>query len=382
LRQAICPVFGKCGGCAYQDMEYDQQLAIKKKEVLDRLYMHHIEPPSNVKIFYKNEYFYRSRMDFIFSDNGLGMREKGKFAKVVNFEKCYISNDGINGIFTEVNSWFFANKEKIDVFKNRENKGTLRYAVIRNPYFSKEASITFILNKDSEKADGHKALIKDFAAGSKVKNILAGLVKHNTDQSATEDYEVIKGSDIIYETMQEMKYYFHTQGFFQNNSPVSLDMLYYIREKLRDGGDTLLDLFGGIGTFGIFLSDAFKETHTVDNNRLNIICARKNLDENRVSDKVRVHEIDAEDIGQLNYLFFNKKSVFVLDPPRVGLHKKTTAFITEVKPGTIIYVSCNPEQLAKDAEALREYYEMKDLAVFDMFPQTKHVESVATFELK
>ncbi len=381
MREAICPVFKKCGGCTYQDMEYSQQLEIKKKEVLDRLRMHHIEPPGNIKVFFKGEYYYRNRMDFIFSEQGMGLREKGKFSKIVNFEECYIANEEINRIFSEINAWYMANKEKIEVFKNRENKGTLRYAVIRSPYFSKEASVTFILNKDSDKAPEHKKLIRDFAPGSSIKNMLAGLVAHNTDVSVTDNYEIIKGSDVIYETLAGMKYYYHTQGFFQSNSAVSVDMLYYIKEKLSGKYDALLDLFGGIGTFGIFLSGVAQEVHIVDNSKVNIACARKNVEENKVGN-IRIHEINAEDMNQINYYFINKKSAFVLDPPRSGLHKKTASFIAEIKPETIIYVSCNPEQLANDAEALREHYEMKDLAVFDMFPQTKHVESVATFELK
>ncbi|MEI7640786.1 MAG: 23S rRNA (uracil(1939)-C(5))-methyltransferase RlmD [bacterium] len=378
-REAICPMFKKCGGCGFLDVEYSLQLAMKKNEI--KVILDELKIPGEIKMYFKDEYYYRNRMDFSFSPEGPGQREKGKFYKVVSFEKCYIANEGVNKALANVREWFLNNKAQISVFDSRSNKGCLRYSTTRSSFYAKDTSITFILNKDSEEVDAHKVLIKKFADTYEVPNVLVGLVKHNTDVSITQDYEVIRGNDFLKERLGKNIFYFHTQGFFQNNSPVMMDMLHYVKEKLGTGHELLVDLFGGVGTFGIFMADTAKEVFIIDNDKFNIECAQKNIVANDTKN-VRLFEMDAKEMKKIAYQFVNKKSVFVLDPPRVGLHKDTVKFIEEVKPKTMVYVSCNPQQLGNDLLALKKFYEVKEMAIFDMFPQTKHIESIVLLELK
>jgi 23S rRNA (uracil1939-C5)-methyltransferase len=383
LVQPKCPVFGKCGGCTYQDKEYSAQLVIKKQETEMAFKRAGVEIPDleNMKFFVKDEYFYRNRMDFAFNENGLGLREKGKFNKLVGFETCYISNEAINSSLADVNAWFRSNKDKLEVFDVVKRNGTLRYAVCRGSFFSKDSSITFILNKDSDKLEHHISMIKEFAASSKANNILYGLVKYNTDVSTVEDAVVVKGSDCLVEHLGGLKYLYHTQGFFQNNSLVTMDMIFYMKDKIKEKYPMLLDLFGGVGTFGIFYADMADEVLVVDNSKTGGMCAEKNI-LNSGKRNVIFKEADAMEIEKISPWLVGKKSIYIMDPPRVGLHKKTIKFINAMKPEKILYVSCNQARLAEDIRDLFENYVFKDFAMFDMFPQARHVESVAELDLK
>jgi 23S rRNA (uracil-5-)-methyltransferase RumA len=383
LTQPKCPVFGLCGGCTYQDKEYSAQLVIKKQETEQAFRRAGVEIPDaqNMKMFVKDEYFYRNRMDFAFNENGLGLREKGKFNKLVGFEVCYISNQVINDLLAEVNAWYRANKDKLEVFDVVKRTGTLRYAVSRGSFFSRDSSITFIMNKDSDKLEQHINMIKEFAAGSKANNILYGMVKHVTDVSTVEDAVVVKGGDTLVENLGPLKYLYHTQGFFQNNSLVTMDMIFYMKDKIKEKYPMLLDLFGGVGTFGIFYADMADEVLIVDNNKAGGACAQKNII-NSGKKNVIFREADAAEIDKISPWLVGKKSLYIMDPPRTGLHKKTIKFINAMKPEKILYVSCNQARLAEDIRDLSENYTFKDFALFDMFPQARHVESVAELDLK
>jgi len=374
-----CPVFGKCGGCSHQDVKYEIQMETKKREVLDILNANHLPAPEDTPVYYKSGYGYRNRMDFCISPDGPALRRRGKFYMMVNFSECAISNTGLNSALSMVIDWFNKNKDKIDVFNTKARKGTLRYAVTRSAYFLKDSSVTFILNSDSDKKEEHLELIRQFAAEYSVPNVLAGYCKFNSDLSVDENAVVIKGSAILCENLCGKKYYYHSQGFFQNNPAVTCDMMQYCASEAGEGYDTFTDLFGGVGTFGVFMNDKAKEVLIIDNSKSGIECAVKNIEENKVSNAA-AYCCDAMELDSFAPRYTGKRNLFVLDPPRAGLHKNTVKFLNKVLPEKMIYVSCNPKQLAQDLVALKDTYEMKKLAIFDMFPQTRHIESIAVLE--
>jgi 23S rRNA (uracil1939-C5)-methyltransferase len=376
-----CPAFGNCGGCSMQDREYSAQVELKKKELIEDFALQKVTINPDMKVFVKNEFNYRNRMDFPFSFLGLGQRKKGHFDKLVHFEKCYISNPGVQAAFAEVQDWFESIKDSLDIFDVVSTKGTLRYATIRSSFFSGDSSVTFILNSNSEKIEEHKAMIAQFAASSKIPNILIGLVKHNTDQSITPDAAVIKGSAYLTERLGAKVFNYHTQGFFQSNSAVLMDIIFYMKEKLGTGYDALVDLYGGVGTLGISLMEAAKEIYIVDNNPLNAAAARKNIESNK-ADNIKMFEADAEKSSELGIDLNNKNTVFILDPPRNGIQRKVFKYIKNTRPGKMLYMSCNPRKQAEDLKKLFEDYELVDFAAFDMFPQTRHIETVAELKLK
>ena len=165
----LCPYFGNCGGCTAQHIEYDIQLQNKKKALAHALskasFLDKTFNEDNIKVFSGNEFYYRNRIDFLFHSNnagGIGLRKKDDYKKIIDVEKCVISNEELNKLLAEVRS-FFENKPNTsantstntstntltDIFNMNMRTGTLRYAVIRAP--QNDSSISFVLNSDSKK---------------------------------------------------------------------------------------------------------------------------------------------------------------------------------------------------------------------------------------
>ncbi len=364
-----------------QDKEYSFQLAQKKNSVLEAFARVGITFENEPAVFFKDEYAYRSRMDFVMASDGPGFRQKGRFFKLVNINGCPISNEGVNSVFHEVKSWYQANREKIELFDVVKRKGCLRYSVIRSAFFTGESCVTFVLNSDSDSLEKHTALIAEFAAVSKVLNVMWGGVKHNTDVSIPDAVQVVKGSALLSERVCGMKFYYHSQGFFQNNTPMICDVINYVKEKAGTGYDVVFDLFGGVGTFGLHLKEAGSRVVIADSDAKSIECALMNIKENNAGN-VEAFCVDAAALEGFKERFAGRKSLFVIDPPRNGMHKKTIRFIKEAAPDKIIYISCGPVRQAEDINALSGVYKPESLAVFDLFPQTPHVETAAVLVKK
>lgn len=373
----LCPYFGSCGGCSSQHIDYSLQTENKKQMVINELKKNNIVFPENVQLISGNEYFYRNRMDFVFSNEGPGLRRKGSFRDIVQIRKCVISNNKINQLLDEVWRWFEANKDKLDVFEMRRNTGTLRYSVIRASENADSSTITFILNDDSQKIAEHTELIRGFAEKSSAKNVLIARVPHNSDLSTSEDCFAVKGDEKMEESVLGNKIIFHSQSFFQNNTKMAEKMVGYCRDLLKNhqtDDSMLIDLYGGAGTFGICMSDMFRKVMIIDNEGLNIQCAKANIEGNN---KIEAIACDAASMQKLN---IKEKDLFMIaDPPRSGMHPKAIANIINLRPKTLIYVSCNPQQTAKELKTFTKYYDVASVAVLDLFPQTPHTEAI--FEL-
>jgi len=354
----LCPYFGKCGGCSSQHIDYNLQLENKKK-VVARLY-------NEVQVFSGNEYHYRNRMDFIFHKNGLGFREKNRWYKVVDIESCVISNERLNIFLKEIRSYF----KDVDYFDLNRHTGTFKFAVIRTP--RNDSSISFVLNDKSTRLAEAINTIRVFSERSTASNILVTYIAPESEASVSENYFVVKGRDFLEEKFLGKKFYYPVQGFFQNNSEMAEKMLSYVHNVLK-GYSTkesyLLDLYGGVGVFGIVNADLFKQVTTIESFKPSVDAAIKNI---RKQSNIRVILLDA---SQLRKIEFGKPLYIITDPPRTGMDQKTIHSINELRPEVLVYISCNPQQLAKDLAKIKNY-KIKSLAMFDMFPQTPHIESV------
>jgi len=378
-----CKHFDFCGGCASKvDL---LEIKLNEKFNLINSYITHskIDKTEDYELSIKTDGTdsYRNRMDFAFCSDGPGQREQGKFYKINHIENCAISNDKLNIILGYVQEWYDKYKEDIEVFDTIEKTGTLRYSVIRTPEFTNESSVTFVLNKNSDELDNVKYLIEFFAKTYDVTNVLIVEVKDNTDVSTAFEYEVIKGTPYLKEKFNEITYKFHTQGFFQVNSKMAINMVEHVNKILSDNPkNILIDLFGGIGTFGLYCNKPYKEVHIIDNNIPNIDAANENIKVNNLKN-VYAKLMDAKKISSY-YSEYVKVNDFdlILDPPRAGLHKSTRNFLNEIKPDRLVYISCNPKNIIKEFKKLKKNYVLKSTKVFDMFPRTNHIEVI--FELK
>jgi len=173
------------------------------------------------------------------------------------------------------------------------------------------------------------------------------------------------------------KILFSSQSFFQNNTKMAEKMIAYCKDAVKKYADkytVLVDLYGGSGTFGISLADLFYKCYIIDNDTLNISCAKENIAANNIKNT----EATCADATSLQINFSD--AVVITDPPRSGMDQKAIKKLLQLMPKAIIYISCNPQELAKELKFFKKHYSLESISVFDLFPQTVHVEAVA--ELK
>jgi len=343
-----------------QHLDYDKQLEQKRDLVKNLLNF------SDIMVFSDSDFYYRNRIDLVFHKTGLGLRKKGMWWCVLDIEECIICEERINKIINELRDYFKEN----DAFDIKRRIGTLRYAVIR--VTRKEICINFILNSDSMKISEAIEKIKGFRTCAN--DITIGYVGRNSDLSVTDDYFVLKGRDNLEEEILGRGFIFNCQSFFQNNYNVAVKMHKYVSGLLKKYNGNLLDLYGGVGCFGVINSNGFSKILVVDESKNAIACARINIGDLK---NMGVKLLDSKYLKRLE---LKGRWVVILDPPRSGMHFKVIEELNLLRPEAIIYVSCNVKQLARDLAKFNDY-RIESAALFDMFPQTEHCEVAVELKL-
>ncbi len=357
-----CSYFGRCGGCEAQHIDYDIQVQNKKAQLA------RIIGTDDIHVITGPEYGYRTRMDFIFHKDGVGFREKSKWWKIIDITECKISDEKVNALLLEVRKQF----HDVDFFDIKKQSGTLKYAVIRAT--PQDTSVSFVLNKDSARVADAVTRIEAFAKSTSAANVIVTYVDRKSDLSTSPDYFVVKGSDEIKEALCGKEFTSNVQGFFQNNHNMAEKMQEYVQGILSrhdTAGAHLLDLYGGVGTFGIINADQFKSVTIVESFAGSIASAKKNIRRNGVRNADAV----VLDAAKLRRLPLPAPLVVITDPPRSGMDRRAIDAINDARPDVIVYVSCNPRQLARELPRFKGYT-VKSAALFDLFPQTPHGEAV------
>ncbi|MFH1511227.1 MAG: 23S rRNA (uracil(1939)-C(5))-methyltransferase RlmD [Candidatus Woesearchaeota archaeon] len=360
MADPLCKYFGRCGGCSSQHIDYSVQLENKRLQ-LERAV------GNTVTVFSGQIYSYRNRMDFIFHEKGLGFRQKRKWYIIVDVEECKISNSRLNLLLKEVRDFFV----EPDFFDVKKKSGTFRYALIRTP--QNDSCISFVLNSDSPRLAQAVEQIKRFSQESSSASVLVAYVGPCTDSSVSDDFFVVKGSEFLSESFLGKDFFYSSQGFFQNNHEMAELMQKYCNDILKsyDTPDSmLLDLYAGVGTFGIINSGLFKDVVMVESVKQSVAAGEKNISLNNVSN-ARFVCLDARHLKRLSF----PNTFVIADPPRSGMHPDTISALNNLQPKAIAYVSCNVEQLKKDLPKFKGY-NVKSAALFDFFPHTPHCEAV------
>ena len=363
----LCPYYGVCGGCSTQHISYEQQVE-QKKQALAR-----VVDLAEITVFTEKPYFYRNRMDLQFYPGGIGLRKKGH-GDILPIERCVIAEEPLNKLLAVLRDFF-----------NRQSpvKGAYSSVILRCTSL-KETALCFVLHENSPKRQEALSQIEQFASSAAVNGVDTIIVSFSSSDAFSEEFLVIKGEPVLQETFLGKTFFFPVQGFFQNNHALAEQMHQYCRKLLQQHdtlGGHLLDLYAGVGTFGIINADLFQSVAIVENMPLSIKAAERNAAVNSVKNS-KFYPLDTGKFlkASLQKGSFLKGSsscpVFVIaDPPRIGLEEKAIQHLVQMQPEAIIYISCNIQRLAKELPKFKGY-QVKSAALFDFFPQTPHSEAV------
>jgi len=397
--EPVCQHFGVCGGCKWQDMGYEHQLYYKQKEVENNLKrIGHLDLPELTPILgSKQQYFYRNKMEFSFSDsrwltlaeiqsdnqiddkNALGFHIPGMWDKILDIKKCHLQKDPSNAIRLETKK--FAIENGLTFFNPRNQYGMLRTLMIRTSSISEIMVMVQFFEDEKEKRE----LLLDHLAKT-FPEITALLYVINPKQNDTiYDQEIIcyTGRDHIFEEMEGLKFKITAKSFYQTNSEQAYELYKITRDFADLNGDELVyDLYTGTGTIAQFVSKKAKKVVGIESVPEAISDAKANAKRNNI-ENVDFFVGDMKNVFNEQFIVQNGvPDIIITDPPRDGMHKDVVQQILNIAPKRVVYVSCNSATQARDLELMKNMYKIIKVQPVDMFPQTHHVENVVLLEKK
>jgi 23S rRNA (uracil1939-C5)-methyltransferase len=395
--EAVCEHFGTCGGCKWQHMDYSHQLFYKEKEVINNLTrIGHLELPEITPIMgSKEQYFYRNKMEFSFSDsrwltveeiastedlgdrNALGFHIPGMWDKILDVKKCWLQGNPSNAIRNAVKD--FAIEHQIPFFNTRQQKGVLRTLMIRN---SSIGELMVVIQLFKEDTTNRIALLDHLKTTFPEITSLQYIINGKANDTIY-DQEVIcyHGRDHIFEEMEGLRFKINAKSFYQTNS----DQAYNLYKITRDfagltGNELVYDLYTGTGTIAQFVAKNALKVIGVESVPDAISAAKENAVLNKI-DNVDFFVGDMKTVFNTEFIeTHGHPDVIITDPPRDGMHKDVVAQILNITPEKIVYVSCNSATQARDLALLDSVYKISKTQAVDMFPQTHHVENVVLLE--
>lgn len=376
----VCPHFGDCGGCTSQFIPYNNQIELKKQQVLALFDGAGIKDFEFLGIEKSPEEFeYRNKMEFSFGDlekGGeltIGMHMKGRSFGIVNVDKCQIVDQDFRLVLDEVVKYFRG--KELSYYRVRSHQGYLRNLVIRKGKNTGELLINIVTTSQLQfDFTELTELLKRLSYKGELKGILHTINDSLSDVVQADSVEILYGKDYITEEVLGLKFKISPESFFQTNSKGAEKLYSIVKEFLGDASSkTVFDLYCGTGTIGQIVAPKAKKVIGVEL----IEEAVKSANENAALNGLENCEFIAGDVAEVIKTIAHKPDLIILDPPRPGVHPKALDYVIKFDAKDIVYVSCNPKTLVEDLKVLvHAGYVVDKVKLMDMFPHTPHVESV------
>jgi 23S rRNA (uracil1939-C5)-methyltransferase len=364
-----CPVFGRCGGCQLMHLDYSQQLETKRQRVVDALErigkIFNVPVPACIPS--PNPLSYRNKIQLpVVMDPELRM---GLYAfnshDVVEIEKCYIHCSLGEQVFSKVKQILKA-----------EPDPSLRFVLIKTGVNTNQVLV--ILVTEGEGAPNLPATAEKIMESSpEIKGVVQNINTSSGNVVLGKTFKTLAGHSSIVDKICGLHFKVSPASFFQVN-PAQAENLYKTALEFCQlkGDETVLDAYCGVGTLSLILAPHARQVIGVECVPDAIADAEDNAKRNQIKNTV-FHCAQAENfIGTLSAV-----DVAVLNPPRKGCEPAFLEKLLQLKPRRIVYISCDPATLARDLAILQKEYTVNTVQPFDMFPQTVHVESIASLSL-
>lgn len=400
-----CQHFGICGGCKWQQLDYDAQISFKQKQVEETLRrIAKIPLPDTTPILGADPHWeYRNKMEYTFSNkkwrsweeirsgqeftdtsDALGFHIGGSFDKVLQIEKCWLQEDLGNRIRNFL--YALAVDRGLSFYDIRNNVGLLRNIMIR---IASTGEVMLII-VFGEKSDLIPAVMEEIASNFPEITSLGYIINLKLNDSiADQDVVSVKGLPYITERMENLLFRIHAKSFYQTNSRQAFNLYNIARDfaflswnNSENHRPILYDLYTGAGTIANFVARYCNKVIGIEYVEDAVIDARKNSELNGISN-TEFYAGDMKDILTDGFITTHgHPDIMIIDPPRAGMHADVVKVILNAAPSVLVYVSCNPATQARDLALLHERYDITHIQPVDMFPHTQHVENVVRLSLR
>jgi 23S rRNA (uracil1939-C5)-methyltransferase len=381
--EAPCQHYPECGGCRFQDLAYETQVATKHQWVADSLQRIAglTDAPLEEIVPAASQFHYRNKMEYSFTqgENGptLGLHKAGRWDEVLEIQKCWLTSDVGNAIRNTMSDW--ASEEKLTAYDQETHEGYLRHLMIREGRNTGQALVQLVTNR-GERFDRER-LIEVLTQVPEVKSIHWS-INEGVSETTELPTELIWGEDAIEEEIGGLRFRVRPNAFLQTNTEMA-EQLYAIAREFAGltGTETVYDLYCGIGTIGLSMAKDAMTVWGIEISEESVACAIENQELNAIGNTAFFAGNVGEVLADLRTRA-GDPDVVVVDPPRAGLAGKALKRLGEIAAPRIVYVSCNPTTLAGDVKRLSDDYGYRLVRArpVDMFPHTPHVECVALLE--
>lgn len=367
---APCPYFQICGGCDLQHLIYEKQLELKTNIVKNTLLsVAKIDADVLPCVKCKNQYHYRNKMSFPINTS-LGMFKQSSH-DLTFIDECLLDTNFSKKVLSIFNKFICENK--ISFYDPKTKKGLLKYLVVRkldNGYL-----FTLVINQN--KLMYIEKLIKLLSENFENFGLYLNINNKDTSEILSPNFIHLYGLKNLTRTENEVTYAIGPYSFMQVNEDIQ-SMIYSKVLSLLNQDEIVINAYSGAGLLSAMLSKKVKKVISIEINNEAHDCANKLMAKNKIENAQNFCG-DCKNI--LPKITKNLTDfAIILDPPRIGVDKEVISSIKNAKPNKIIYISCNAATLARDIKDFTEY-KISYVQPYDMFPQTKHIETVVCLTL-
>lgn len=370
-----CPVAKKCGGCQLTNMSYEKQLSFKQAKVIGLLGKY----CRVAEIIGMDEPFhYRNKVQAAFGVTRGGQIVSGVYQsgthRIVKVDSCLIEDCKADEIIVFIRS--LIRSFKLSVYNENTGRGFIRHVLVKRAFGTGEIMVVLVTGKEpfKSKKDFVGALLKKFP---EITTVVQSINDRFTSLVLGETETVLFGDGYITDELMGKKFRISARSFYQINY-VGTNALYGKALEFAGltGKERVVDAYSGVGTIGILASDGAARVISVELNKDAVRDARVNAKLNGVKN-IDFYCADAADFLREMSENGEKVDVVIMDPPRAGSTPVFLDSIVKAAASKIVYVSCAPDTLARDLAFLtRRGYKVNKIQPVDMFPHTKHVETV------
>lgn len=378
-KQLPCPVADKCGACHLLHLSYAEQLKNKEKRLQELCgKFGKFEPIIGME----QSYYYRNKVHAAFGEDRKhniisGIYEESTH-RIVPVDSCLLENQKADAIIVSIRK--LMKSFKMRPYNEKSGYGLLRHVLVRTGYFTGQIMVVLVLTSPilPSKNNFVKALLKEHP---EITTIVVNVNNRFTSMVLGDKEQVIYGKGYIEDELLGKIFRISSKSFYQVN-PVQTQTLYGKAVEFAGltGKEVVLDAYCGTGTIGLIASDHAKEVIGVELNKAAVQDARINAKRNQVKN-ISFYEKDAGEFMVQLASQGGKVDVVIMDPPRAGGDEAFLSSVATLSPKRVVYISCNPETLARDLKYLtKKGYRMKKGVGVDMFPWTNSIEAVCLLE--